>query len=256
MYQKELQDIKEVNIIEFIAFLSLGQLAQTTIATYVSGVWHHLQLRNLLTFEDNFMLKLVLKGVSNLKEQIYGRLPISLDILQNMIVALDMVAANPYDVALYMAVLSAGFFGILHPGEMVCSEHALLASNVYISSTKVVCLIPTSKAYKGLVLQSVHLYKQPNIACPVTAFTNYAKARSSQGGQFFVKVDGTPISSSDLANILCRLSQFLNLLQCHFKPHSLQIGGSTHLHLSSVPVHKIKEIGRWSSDAFKKYIRV
>ena len=139
---------------------------------------------------------------------------------------------------------------------MVCSEHALLASNIYISSTKVVCLLPTSKAYKGPVLQSVHLYKQPNIACPVTAFTNYAKARSSQGEQFFIKVDGTPTTSADLANILCRLSQFLNLLHHHFKPHSLQIGGSTHLHLSGVPVHKIKEIGRWLSDTFKKYICV
>ena len=177
MYQKELQDIKEVDIIEFITFLSLGQLAQTTIATYASGLQHHLRLRNLPTFEDNFMLKLVLKGVSNSQEQIDVRLPISLDILQNMIVALGMVAANPYDVVLYMAVLSAGFFRLLCPGEMVCSEHALLASNVYISSTKVVCLLPTSKAYKGPVMQSVHLYKQPNIACPVTEFANYAKAR-------------------------------------------------------------------------------
>ena len=199
------------------------------------------------------MLKLVLKGVSNLQEQIDVRLPISLDILQNMIVALGMVAANPYDVVLYMAVLLAGFFGLLHPGEMVYSKHAVLASNVDISSPKVVCLIPTSKAYKGSVPQSVHLFKQPNIACP---FTNYAKARSSQGGQFFIKVDGTPIASSYLANILHRLSQFLNLPHLHFKPHSLQIGAGTHLHLSGVPVHKTKEIGQWLSDTFKKYIHV
>ena len=110
------------------------------------------------------MLKLVLKGVSNLLEQIDVRLPICLDILQNMIVALNMVAANPYDIVLCMAVLLAGFFGLLRPGEMVCSEHALLASNVYISSTKVVYLLPTPKAYKIPVPQSVHLYKQPNIA--------------------------------------------------------------------------------------------
>ena len=198
----------------------------------------------------------MLKGVSNSQEQINVRLPISLDILQHMVVALGMVAANPYDVALYMAVLSAGFFGLLCPGEMVYPEHALLASNIYISSSKVVCLLPTSKAYKGPVPQSIHLYKQPNIACPVAAFAKYAKARSSQGGQFFIKVDGTPITNLDLANIFKRLSQFLNLPYHHFKPHSLRIGSSTHLHLSGVPVHKIKEIGCWSSDAFKKYKHV
>ena len=194
--------------------------------------------------------------MSNSHEQVDVRLPIFLDIFQSMIMALGMVAASPYEVALYTAVLSVGFFGLLCRGEMVCSEHALTATNVYISSTKVVCLPPTSKAHKGPVLQAVHLYKQPYRACPMTAFIEHAKVRPPKGGQFFIKVDGTPINSSDLANILCRLSEFLNLPYQHFKSHSLRIGDSSHLHLSSVLVHKIKEIGWWSSDAFKKYIHV
>ena len=81
-----------------------------------------------------------------------------------MITALDMVAANPYDMSLYTAVLSAGFFGLLFPDEMVYSQHVLVATNVYISNTKVVCLLPTSKVHKGPVPQLVHLYKQPNRA--------------------------------------------------------------------------------------------
>ena len=71
-----------------------------------------------------------------------------------------------------------------------------------------------------------------------------------KGGQFFIKVDGTPINSGDLANTLCRLSEFLNLLDQHFKPYSLRIGGSSYLHLSNIPVPKIKEICQWSSAAF------
>ena len=168
-------------MIEFIIFLSL---APSTISLYVSGVRHHLRLRNLPMFKDNFLLKLVLKGVSNSHKQVEVRLPISLDILQNLITALDMVAASPYDVSLYLAVSSAGFFGLLHPDEMVFSEHALVATNVYISGTKVVCLLPTSKAHRGPVPQLVHLYKQPNIACPVTAFIKYAKVWPPKGGNF------------------------------------------------------------------------
>ena len=70
-----------------------------------------------------------------------------------MITALDMVAANPYEVSLYATVLSAGFFWLLCPGEMVYSEHALVATNVSISSTKVVCLFLTSKVHRGPVPQ-------------------------------------------------------------------------------------------------------
>ena len=80
--------------------------------------------------------------MSNSHKQVDVRLPISLDILQSMIMALDMVAASPYDVALYTAVLSTGFFGLLCPGEMVYSEHALTPTNIYISPTNVVCFLP------------------------------------------------------------------------------------------------------------------
>ena len=69
LYQKELVDIPEIDMIEFIAFLSLGQLAPSTISSYVSGVRHHLRIRNLPTFKDNFVLKLILKGVSNSNRQ-------------------------------------------------------------------------------------------------------------------------------------------------------------------------------------------
>ena len=177
LYQKELEDITEMDMIEFIAFLSLGQLAPSTISSYVSGVRHHLQIRNLPTFEDNFLLKLVLKGVLNSNQQTDVRLPISLDILQEMILALPMVAGGPCEVSLYSAVLSARFFRLLCPGKMVLSEHALIATNMYIFSTKVLCLLPTSKGHKGSIPQLMYLYKQPNVACPVTALVQYTKVR-------------------------------------------------------------------------------
>ena len=118
-----------------------------------------------------------------------------------MIVALSLAAANLYDVALYTVVLSADFSVYYAQGEMVKSNHALLVNNIYLSATKVVCFLPTSKAHKGPTPQIVHLYKQPNLACPVTAMAKYSKVWSPQQGQYFVKVDGTPITNSDLANI-------------------------------------------------------
>ena len=96
LYHKDLEYILELDMIEFIVFLSLGQLAPSTISSYVFGLYHHLRIRNLLTFEDNFLLKLVLKGVSNSNQQTDICLAISLDILQKMMVALPMVASNPY----------------------------------------------------------------------------------------------------------------------------------------------------------------
>ena len=114
---------------------------------------------------------------------------------------MDFVAARPYEVSLYATVLSAGFFGLLHPGGMVYSEHALVGTYVYISNTKVVCLLPTSKAHRGSVPHSVHLYKQPNRACPVSTCIEYSKVQPPKGRKLFIKVDGTPINSGETLRI-------------------------------------------------------
>ena len=170
LYDKELQDITEMDIIEFIAFLSLVQLAQSTITSYVSGVWHHLYLNNLPTFEDNFMLTLVLKGIANMHATVDLRLPIT---LHHMIAVLSLVVTNHYDICLYTALLSVAFFGLLRLGEMVKLEHALLIQNVYFNQDKVVCFLPTSKSHKGPIPQMVQLYRQPNLTCLVSAVANY-----------------------------------------------------------------------------------
>ena len=240
---------------EFISFLSLAQLSQATIAAYMSGVRHHLRVNQLPTFIDNFSLKLALRGTANLHASVDTRIPITLDILQRMIAGLNKVLNSSYDITLYTALLSAGFFGLLRPGEMVKSDHALSVHNVYFNRDKVVCFLPTSKAHRGPVPQVVQLDRQNSSACPVSAMTNYSKIRSPMAGQFFIKVDGTPVTSSDFSLLLSRLAQFLGLPSHQVKPHSLRIGGSTHLHLSGVPVSTIKERGRWSSNAFKRYIR-
>ena len=70
LYQRELENIMEMDMIEFMAFLLLVQLAPSTISSYVLRVRYHLRIRNIPTFEENFLLlKLVLKGVSNSNQQ-------------------------------------------------------------------------------------------------------------------------------------------------------------------------------------------
>ena len=125
--------ISERDIMEFISFLSIAQLSQAMIAAYMSGVRHHLCVNQLPTFIDNFSLKLALRGTANLHASVDTRIPITLDILQRMIAGLNKVLNSSYDITLYTALLSAGFFGLLRPGEMVKSDHALSVHNVYFN---------------------------------------------------------------------------------------------------------------------------
>ena len=65
LYDKSLFALKEFDFIEFVAFLSMADLAPATILSYISGVKYHLWIRFLNNFNDSFLLKLVANGIAN-----------------------------------------------------------------------------------------------------------------------------------------------------------------------------------------------
>ena len=61
LYDKSLFALREFDFVEFVAFLSMANLAPATILSYISGVKYHLRIRFLNDFNDSFLLKLVAK---------------------------------------------------------------------------------------------------------------------------------------------------------------------------------------------------
>ena len=66
---------------------------------------------------------------------------------------------------MYSALLTVGFHGLLHPGELAMSEHVILAENMHIGTNKVVIILPTSKANHMHSAQHIMLTSQ-STACP------------------------------------------------------------------------------------------
>ena len=227
-----------MDMVEFVAFISLGGLAPTTIITYISGVEHHLRVRGARDLNDSFLLKLTLKGVAASPHELDVRLPITLLVLERMLHALSLVHDNQFDVCMYSALLIIGFHGLFHPGELAMSEHAILAENVHIGTSKAVIILPTSKTKCTCTVQHITI-NTSSTACPIKAITAYALICPKRPGQLFIRLSGNPVLTQDIAYILNKLSAFLDLPQQLIKPHSLCIGGSTYLYLSG---HSLKEI--------------
>ena len=108
----------------------MADLAPATILSYISGVKYHLRIRFLNNFNDSFILKLVAKGIASQQCQPDVRLSITIDILTKMLHALPVVHINPQEVCMYRAVLAAGFYSLMHPGELTESQHVLLVQGV------------------------------------------------------------------------------------------------------------------------------
>lgn len=115
--------------------------------------------------------------------------------------------------------------------------------------------LKSSKANRSKQPQDT-VFGQPLAVCPVLALTNYLQIRPFLRGLLFIKLDGQAAHYNDLFNIICKLARFLQLPDQFIKPHSLWIGGMTHLYLLGVLVEQIQRLSCWLSEVFKKYIHV
>ena len=247
-----------MDLVEYAAFLSLGSLAPSTIRGNISGVRHHLKIRLMPHFENSFLMALVLKGISNDRPKTADiRLPVSLAMLAKMCTAVQLVADSSYTAILYQSLFTLGFFGLFRPGELTMSTHVIQADNVVLAKDSIVVYMDSSKCHSNtLPPQIVNILAQPAPVCPVFFLRSYLAVRPPTLGPLYVNTVGQPISYAEFSFMLVKICKFLGLPAAQIKPHSFRIGGATNMHIHKATKTQIQTAGRWSSDCFKKYIRL
>ena len=116
-----------------------------------------------------------------------------MDILVRMLHALPVVHVNPHEVCMYRAVLVAGFYGLMQPGELTESQHILLEQGVQLQTHMVVITLNSSKANKSPNPEVITLLAQEHSLCPVKLIWDYAKIRPHIAGLLFLRADNLPL---------------------------------------------------------------
>ena len=124
MYSKDLQFLHDIDLVEFVGFMSLGGLAASTITIYISGVRHKLKLMSKDDFQHSFLLKLVLHGMNNSTQQ----------------------PDVHYEICMFSGLLAVGFHSLFRPGELTYSQHSITVDNMHVSASNKVVVLLTSKA--------------------------------------------------------------------------------------------------------------
>ena len=118
-YSIPIYGLLENHFLEFISYLSLSGLALATIHLYVSGVRVNLHWRGLNTFQNSFVIKMMLKGMSTKHREPDIWLPIIRQILGQMCSVLACIVGDPYLMVMYTSMLTLAFNRLLRPGELV-----------------------------------------------------------------------------------------------------------------------------------------
>lgn len=250
----------------FIAYLFDHKYAPATVNTYISAIGYY---HRLASFPDPSKVAYIvemLKGYGKLGRTIDSRLPITLPILNRLIQASRNICASCYERAMFQAMCSLAFFAFLRIGEITVTRgppdsHILQTNQLF----KVLGPDKQIVSLKVVFNNFKHHYNQPPLSitiskqhavCPVQLMLEYLAVRGSHPGTLFITSEGNPVSRSQFSKLLNSCIKACSLDPSRYKGHSFRIGAATYAAQQGFSDAKIRVLGRWKSDAFKRYIRV
>lgn len=204
---------------------------------------------------DSYVVRKCLLGVEKSQPpRIPHRLPVTPSLLSSIHSALPLVLESAYEVSLFRAVFLLAFFAFLRVSEFTRSPHALELADILMISSAVKITFCSYKFSSNHVSQ-ILLPAIPSPLCPVRALASYLRLRSPGGGQLFLSSSSNPLGVGEVRNVLSVLSSHLNLHKGCLTSHSFRIGAATTAAAIGISDEAIMRMGRWSSSAFRKYIR-
>jgi hypothetical protein len=227
---------------------------------YLSGVRHFLA-DIYPDFDANRadpLVRSVIRGSKKIHaDPISRKLPLRLHHLSTFVARAQ--ASKSYDDLLFATLVSCGLYGCHRVGELVQKNDKSLfdwrkvikRSSLIFSNGRVQYRLPYHKCdpfYHGTDI----LFTSQEVADPVSLLASYMVLRDQLHGaatSLFLREDGSQPTRSWFE------AKFFSVLDHSFGGHSLHAGGATFYASLGLSKDIIQALGRWSSAAWKIYIR-
>lgn len=252
------------HVVHYVSFLSLKGLAASTIATQLSAISYVHKINMWVDPTDNFIIRKLKEGCRRKDGRGDSRLPISLPILQQLVLALPHICQSSFESSLFRAAFCLAFFGFLRVGEFTAvsrgegCDRCLAFSDVKVAQdqTYIELVIRFSKTDQIGSSSCVNVGVNPIAAiCPVKGLIEYLKLRPAGEGPLFLHFGGDPLTRFQFDSMLKKGIRATGLSPEGFSSHSFRIGAATSAAVSGVPLDTIMAMGRWRSSAVRSYIR-
>ena len=239
----------------FITHLAGAPSSPATIASVLSAIGYIHNLKSLSDPMHHFIVRNVLKGVSNMHKSADLRIPITVNILGELIAATPKVTCSFYESKLLAAMFALMFFGFLRLGEVTTSPHNLIFDNISIDGLSCSITFLSYKHSTGLPITIV-VSKLDSPICPVNRLSEFLAVRGSDPGPLFCYPRGFAVSANHFRSLLTAALANCGRADLKITPHSFRIGAATHAAAKGVSTTLIQSMGRWKSEAFRRYIRI
>lgn len=251
----------------FIVFSFESRNLQTqSIKAMLAGIQFHIRCQDPASQSllGNPSIQLLLNGLKKARPPGNDkRLPLTISLVHKLVSRLRQGCFSPYIDTMLEAVLLMAFYGFLRCGEYTTrtlsfnSQHDLTFSDLSLEEHMYSIFLKHSKSDRSCQGTQIIIAKTNTTFCPFSSMMRYLQHRSPtlRSAPLFI-IDGVkPMSRSWFALKLRDLCLSCGLPPERYSPHSLRIGAATTaaLHL---PTSTLKSLGRWSSSAYQRYVRL
>lgn len=237
-------------------------MSHSTVNCFLSGISMYHKIND---WEDNtqrFIIKKLKEGFKRSTRTKDSRLPITRDILTQIMQLLPSICHSTFEYTLFSSVFSLAFHGLFRIGELTVgnnnvADHTVLANNVNIQASMIEIRLSSSKTDQngsGVTLQIP--CQSDQTICPVSLLKSYLRIRPNVQGPLFCHFDHKPVTRYQFSAVLKKVISLLGLDSNCYKSHSFRIGMATTLSLEGYTDEEIQKLGRWKSNAFIGYIRL
>ena len=183
------------------------------------------------------------------------RRPITLTHIHTMYEHIDGIH-HKEDAYMLKAAITVAYFGMLRVSEYTCTnthrydaDWNLMQQDIFAMQHMVIVHIKSWKTDLFRVSVSIRIAATSHTICPVRWVWVYLQSRRESYGPIFMFRNGRFLVRNDIAKLIKNSLDEINL-----NTHSLWAGGATNLANLGVPDYVIQIMGRWRSDAYKRYL--
>ncbi|XP_069102502.1 uncharacterized protein [Argopecten irradians] len=251
----------------YVAYAYKNGKAHSTILSQLSALAFVHKVNNMYDPTKVFLVRKAVNGVARLAPSFDTRLPITQPILHRLCRCLPHMVTGSYDNLMFRAIFTTAFYALARIGELLAftkpqSERVLQLEDVSfeVKNDQAVKVHLVFKNFKHNISQQPH--SVPIVAlprhpfCPVQALHAYVKQRGASSGCLFIDKLSNPLSRRRFESLVHDCLLTCGLDASRYKGHSFRIGGASHASSTcNFSDSQLRTLGRWKTDAFKKYIR-
>ena len=249
----------------------MGQVTANTLQSYLSALRSvHVDLGYPTDTFSSEHLDRIIQGARNIfpKREKRKRLPITRDILTDILSPAASRGEDPIDTANLNAAFALAFAGFLRIGEITYTpaqarqRTRLFAERVTrrcvtldAQGQSMTLLLPRSKTDRNNDGVRIIVARAPDTACPITLFQRLAEIDPQPPDAPLFRLSSGAFNRSHVLRLLQRRLANVGRDAQGFSGHSFRKGAAQQAYDNHLHEDQIQLLGRWTSEAFRRYYK-